>query len=42
MGLSSFLNLAAALSVLLVPMAGMLAFFIWVAVVTAREEEKEE
>lgn len=39
MGLSSFLDVAAALSVLIVPITGMLAFFIWIAVVTAREEE---
>jgi len=37
--LSGFLNVAAALSVLLVPIAAMLAFFIWVAVITTNEEE---
>ena len=37
--LSSFLNVVTALSVLLVPITGMLAFFIWIARVTAEEEE---
>jgi len=39
MGLSGFLNIVVALSVILPPMIGLLAFFIWIATVVQKEEE---
>lgn len=40
MGLSSFLNVIVALVVILPPMIGLLTFFIWIATITAGEEEE--
>jgi hypothetical protein len=40
MGLSSFLDVAVALSVLIVPITSLLAFFIWIAVEVQNEEEE--
>jgi Flp pilus assembly protein TadG len=38
MDLSEFLNIAVALAVILPPMIGLLAFFIWIATVVQEEE----
>jgi hypothetical protein len=38
--LSNFLNIAVALAVIIPPMVGLLAFFIWIATIAAGEEEE--
>lgn len=40
MGLSDFLNIAVALAVIVPPMVGLLAFFIWVAAIVQNENEE--
>ena len=39
MDLSNFLDVMAALAVILPPIIGLLAFFIWIATVVQNEEE---